>query len=120
MWDKYANAGATYQKWVEVGDQVVGTIKIIREAKDYNGNPVPELVLEDGNGGSLIVQASQVMLLAELVAAAPAEGDRIRITYTGNGEAKPGRTAPKLFTVEVKAGVKPVEGEEATQLEAPF
>lgn len=104
MWDKYANAGATYQKWVEPGDQVVGTIKIIREGKDYNGNPVPELVLEDGNGGSLIVQASQVMLIAELAAAAPAEGDRIRITYTGNGEAKSGRNAPKLFTVEVKPG----------------
>lgn len=116
VWDKYANAGATFQKWQEPGDQVIGVVKQIREGKDFDKNPVPEIVLDDGEGGSVVVTASLTMLRAELVAAAPNVGDRVRITFTGLGEARNGRQAPKLFTVEVK----PTGASEQAQLEAPF
>lgn len=113
VWDKYANAGSQWATFKEVGDHVVGTIRIIRDGKDFNKNPCPELVLDDGNGGSVIVTAGQVMLRNALIEAAPNVGDRVRIMFTGLGEARGGFNPPKLFTVEVKEGEAP-KGEEAT------
>lgn len=119
VWDKYANAGAAWAKFEEPGDQVVGTIKEIRDGKDFNKNVCPELVLDDGNGGSLIVTAGQVVLRNRLIEAAPQVGDRVRITFTEYGEARGGFNPPKLFTVEVKPG-EPQEENPTQQLEAPF
>lgn len=104
VWDKYANAGATFIAFKEPGDHVVGTIRQIRDGKDFNKNICPELVLDDGNGGSLIVTAGQTMLKKALLEQRPNVGDRVRITFTDYGEAREGRQAPKLFTVEVKPG----------------
>jgi hypothetical protein len=42
------------------------------------------------------------MLKAALAEHEPDEGDWIRITYTGDGERKPGRAPTKLFAVEVR------------------
>jgi hypothetical protein len=109
QWDKYANAGTRWWKPENPGDEIVGTIRIVRDGTDYNKNPVPELVLDDPAGGSVIVTASQVMLKRALIEAAPQEGQRVRIIYTGNGEAREGRQAPKLFTVDVKPGEAPTD-----------
>jgi hypothetical protein len=103
-YNKYAQSG-DYAKFNDQGDQVVGIIKEVREGKDFNGNPCPELVLEvDEDGNELTVTAGQVMLKAALAEKAPSVGDKIRITYSGVGESKPGKAPPKLFTVDVKEG----------------
>jgi len=103
-WDDYAQAG----DWVsfnEVGDQVVGRIKSVRIGTDFNGNPCPELVLEvNDEGDEQTLTAGQVMLKAALAEKAPRVGDRIRIIYSGIGDAKPGRAPAKLFQVDVKPG----------------
>lgn len=109
VWDKYANAGATFWKPDVPGAEVVGTIKQIRDGKDFNKNVCPELVLDDGNGGSVVVTAAQALLKAELLEKRPNVGDRVRIRFIDYGEAREGRQAPKRFSVEVKAGDPKVE-----------
>lgn len=116
-YDKYATSGE-YVKFENVGDQIVGVIKAVREGRDFNGNPCPELVLEDDAGTERIVTAQQVMLKAALAEKRPDEGDKVRIIYSGAGEAKPGKAPAKLFTVDVKAG--PHEVKAAVGDDAPF
>ena len=112
-WNKYTEtSGSQYVSFKEVGDQVVGRIVDIREGADFNRNPCPELVLDVGNGGSMILTAGQKVLQAELALQAPNVGDRIRITYTGTAEAQPGRTPAKLFTVDVKPAAQ-IEADES-------
>ncbi len=52
-YDNYTNSG-DYVSWETVGDQIVGTIKEIREGSDFNRNPCPELVLEINDDGDEI------------------------------------------------------------------
>lgn len=101
-WEEFVNNG-DFVSFKEVGDKVVGIIKQIRTAKDFNGNPCPELVL-DVDGEEKTVTAGQVLLKAALAEKAPQVGDKIRIVYSGVGDAKPGRAPAKQFTVDVKAG----------------
>lgn len=116
-YDKYSSSG-TYMKFNEIGDQIVGVIKEAREGKDYNGDPCPELVLEDEDGNERIVSAGQALLKAALAEKRPNELDKIRITYSGNSEGKPGRNPAKQFTVDVKEG--PHEVKAAVGDDAPF
>lgn len=102
-YDKYTSGD--YVKFEEVGDSVVGIIREIREGRDFNGNPCPLLELEvSEDGDSKTLTAGQVLLKAALAEKAPQVGDKIRITYSGIGEAQPGKAPAKLFTVEVKPG----------------
>jgi len=118
--DKYVS-GSDYVKFNEIGDQVVGIIKEIREAPDYNGNPCPELVLEVSEGGDeKTLTASQALLKAALAEAAPQVGNKIRITYTGNSQGKPGRNPAKEFKVEVKPGEHELVQPAVSNSEAPF
>ena len=103
-YDKYATNGGAYMKFENVGDQIVGVIKEVREGRDFNGNPCPELVLEDDDGDERVVSAGQVLLKAALAEKAPQKGNKVRITYSGIGDAKPGKAPAKLFTVDVKEG----------------
>jgi hypothetical protein len=119
QWDKYAQNGE-YATFNEVGDQIVGVVKVIREGRDFNGNPCPELVLELEDGDEKTVTAGQVMLKAALAEKAPKEGDRIRITYSGVGDARPGRAPAKLFTVDVKPGPFEVAQPIVRNSEDPF
>ena len=98
------NETGDYFKFEEVGDQIVGVIKTVREGRTFNGDPCPELVLELEDGDEKTITASQVLLKAALAESAPQVGDKVRITYSGIGEAKPGKAPPKQFTVDVKAG----------------
>lgn len=119
---KYAQSG-DYVKFNEVGDQVIGIIKEVREGRTFNNDPCPELVLEveDENGvDEKTVTASQVMLKAALAEEAPQVGDKIRITYSGVGQAKPGQAPPKEFTVDVKTGPHEMKHPNPANSEAPF
>lgn len=117
---KYAGGG-DFVKFDNIGDQIVGTIKEVREGKDYNGNPCPELVLEvSDEGDEKTVTAGQALLKAALAEHAPSVGDRIRITYSGNSQGKPGRNPAKEFTVEVKPGPHPLVQAAVSNSEAPF
>lgn len=102
-WDQHKRTGS----WVtfeNVGDTVIGDILAIRTGTDFAGNPCPELVLRLDDGEEKTLTAGQVMLKSELAAQAPQVGDRIRIVYSGVGEAKPGKAPAKLFDVAVKSG----------------
>lgn len=94
-----------FVKFNEVGDQVVGIIKHIREGVDFGGNPVPELILEvNAEGDEKTLTAGQVRLKILLAEKMPKVGDKIRITYSGVGEAKPGKAPAKEFTLDVQTG----------------
>lgn len=118
-YDKYATSGE-YVKFEEVGDQVIGVIKDIREGRTFNGDPCPELVIEDDDGEERTVTAGQVRLKAALAEKRPQKGDKIRITYSGVGEAKPGKAPPKEFTVDVKQGPFEVSQPAVSNSEDPF
>ena len=121
-YDKYASSGE-YFKFEEVGDQIVGVIKEVREGRTFNGDPCPELVLEvedDDGVDEKTVTASQVLLRAALAEKRPQKGDKVRITYSGIGDAKPGKAPPKEFTVDVKEGPHELKHPVAANSEAPF
>lgn len=105
-WDEFKNTG-DFVSFKEVGDQIVGVIKAIRTGHDFNGNPCPELIVTDDEGEDRTVTAGQVLLKTALAEKAPQVGDRIRITYSGIGDAKPGKAPAKQFTVDVKPNGKP-------------
>jgi hypothetical protein len=118
-YDSYTVTGS-FVKFENVGDSVVGIIKQVREGKDFNGNPCPELILEDDDGDERTVTAGQVLLRAALAEKAPQPGDKIRITYSGVGEGKPGKAPAKLFTVEVKPGPHVMKHPEVAHSDEPF
>lgn len=106
-WDQFDTA-SNFIRFQNPGESVVGTIKEIRAATDYNGNTVPELVL-DTDLGQRTLTVVHAMLKVALIAEAPEVGDRIKIVFTGLGTPKAGRHAPKLYTVEVKRQEKQEE-----------
>ena len=115
-WNKYAETtGSNYVHFKEVGDQVVGRIIEIREGSRLQPQPLPRT---DHRHRQRRIDDPHRRLESPPSRTRPTqhhnEGDRIRITYTGNAEAQPGRTPAKLFTVDVK----PAEQIEADQ--APF
>lgn len=118
-YDKYAGSG-DYFKFDEVGDQIIGVIKEVREGRTFNGDPCPELVLETEAGEEKTVTAGQVRLKAVLAEKRPQKGDRVRITYSGIGEAKPGKAPPKEFTVDVKQGPFEVQQPAVSNSDDPF
>ena len=103
-WEEFTNNG-DFVSFKEVGDSVVGIIKSIRTGKDFNQNPCPELIL-DVDGEERTVTAGQVLLKAALAEKAPQVGDKVRIVYSGIGDAKPGKAPAKQFTVDVKTAEK--------------
>lgn len=81
--------------------EVKGRIVRLEEFKAADGL-APRITVETPDGLTLIVNAVQTRLVAELVRLAPAVGDKIRITYHGaTGRAAPGMSPTKEFTVEV-------------------
>jgi hypothetical protein len=93
---------------------------VVRQGSDFNQNPCPELVLEQDDGEEITVTAGQVMLKRALAEKAPQTGDKIRITYSGVGDGRPGRAPAKLFTVDVKPGPHEVVQSIVRNSEDPF
>lgn len=105
-WSKFRD-GERF-KFTKHGDTIEGEIvRISTTTFGGTADPTPQLDIKTGNGAVVQVTASQVALCNRLAEEGPDEGDTISITYTGDGDAKPGRSAPKLFDVIVKrAGEK--------------
>lgn len=116
---KYATSGE-FVKFENVGDQIIGVVKDIREGRTFNGDPCPELILETEDGEERTVTAGQVLLKTALAEKAPQKGDKVRITYSGVGEAKPGKAPAKVFTVDVKAGPHELKQPEVSNTTDPF
>ena len=91
-------------KFEAPGDSITGTITDLRIATMPDGSRLPSLDVKAEDGSSWSVLAGQVGLQRALAQHRPATGDRIAIVFTGLGEAKPGKSAPKLFDVVVKRG----------------
>lgn len=110
---KYTKSGG-FMRFDEIGDSIEGEVLIVQEGNDFNGNPCPELIIETPSEGTKTVTAGQAMLKVALAEKQPQKGDRVRITYSGHGEGKPGRAPSKLFEVVVeKAGATaPVSAED--------
>lgn len=118
-WDNFKQTG-DWARFDNPGDKVVGVIKALRTGRDFNGNPCPELILEQDDGSEITVTAGQVMLKAALAGKAPEVGDKIRIVYTGDSEARPGKAPAKLFTVDVKKGPFELQRAGISNDDAPF
>ncbi len=117
-YDSYTG-NSDYISWDQPGDQVVGTIKEIREGTDFNNNACPELVLEvNDDGDEMTLTAGQAMLKQLLAEQRPTVGQRIRITYTGDERTDRGGIK-KLFTLETKEGTGLIQAEVSNSTE-PF
>lgn len=82
--------------------EIVGTLIELGEHRTRD-EVIPKLRIQARDGTIIIVIAGQTRLQAELVKHAPAIGDRIKITYTGEAtRAAPGMNPTKEFTVEVR------------------
>ena len=105
-----APSGSEFMKWREVGDKVVGVLTSETVGRNFDQTAdQKELHFLTDDGDEIIVAVAQVMLDKALRAQTIDIGDRVSITYTGNGVATPGRTAPKQFDVKVKRGEPSVE-----------
>ncbi len=117
-YDDYTGT-SNYVTWKEIGDQIVGTIKQVREGTDAKGNPCPELILEVGeDADEVTLTAAQAMLRRLLAEERPQVGQRIRVVFTGEERTELGGTM-KVFTLDVKDG-EPLVNPGVADSEAPF
>lgn len=109
----YGKYAGGFFKFDEIGDSIEGEVVVVQEGSDFKGKPCPELIIETSDG-TRTVTAGQAMLKAALADKQPQKGDRVRISYSADGEGKPGQAPAKLFDVVVeKAGaVAPVSAED--------
>lgn len=106
-WNQFKNGDFPDRfKFDQPGQSVAGTITNIRVTDFGTGNVedrTPELWIST-DAGEVSVLASQARLRVALATERPQIGDRIAIVYTGDGQAKPPKSAPKLFDVKVVRG----------------
>ena len=120
--DDFEDVGSvtgTYAKWENVGDFYQGVIVAysVDGGTDFNGQPVPQIVLGTTEG-NVIINGSQASLKRNLANGAPKLGlGRIcRVTWSGTYEAPKG--VGKEFTVQAR-DAKPGEVEELTGAPGP-
>ena len=117
-YDNYPISG-DYVRFENPGDQVVGTIKELREGADFNKIPCVEAVLEvNKDGDEQTLTAGQAMLRRLFDEQRPQVGQKIRVTYTGD-ETTPKGSTMKVFTLEVKEGERLIQPAVANS-QAPF
>ena len=105
-WGEFQGSSGDWQKFrfETAGDSIVGEITELRIATMADGTRMPALTIKTDDGTEWSLLASQIGLQRALSSHRPATGDTIAIVYTGDGEPKPGKSAPKLFDVQVKRG----------------
>lgn len=103
-WGEFQGSSGEWKKFrfETAGDSIAGQIVEIRIATMPDGTRMPALTVKAEDGEEYSLLASQVGLQRALATHRPATGDSIAIVYTGDGDAKPGKSAPKLFEVVVK------------------
>lgn len=100
---------------VEAGDSIMGKITDVTDAwsdqrrdpatgRQGSSYPLLTIEAEEANGydnlpRELKVHCFGAVLFNEIMRKQPNIGERIRITYQGAGEAKPGQNAPELYAV---------------------
>ncbi len=84
-----------------VGTSVEGVIRVLRKGADFNDKPCPELVVGTVDGDKTVT-AGQANLKRQLSELKPKQGDRIKITYTGDEKATKGTM--KVFEVILNGG----------------
>jgi hypothetical protein len=105
-WGEFQGSSGDWQKFrfEAVGDSIAGEIVELRIATMPDGTRMPALTIKTEDNSEWSLLASQMGLQRALAQHRPATGDTIAIVYTGDGEAKPGKSAPKLFDVVIKRG----------------
>ena len=103
-WNAYKG---DYVRWTNTPDRLSGVVEQVRTGS-YQGKSYPEIVLNTAEGVR-ILSASQANLMRQLAEDPPAIGDTLTVEYLGEGTARPGQSAPKLFRVHVehRAGSAP-------------
>jgi hypothetical protein len=105
-WGEFQGSSGDWQnfRFATAGDSIVGEITELRIATMADGTRMPALTIKTDDGTEWSLLASQIGLQRALSTHRPATGDTIAIVYTGDGDPKPGKSAPKLFDVQVKRG----------------
>lgn len=81
--------GGNYQAWDQQGDRLAGTIISVGTGRDFDGNPVPELVINTTDGVEKKVSCGQTILHDLIIELQPQPGDGISIAFVGfKGNAK--------------------------------
>jgi hypothetical protein len=100
---EYANA------WVPrtEGETLTGTLKEITRAysdqRAKNGDGFyPLLHVEQADGKVIAFHAFQTVALNQVRDKQPLPGEKITITYQGEGTAKNGNNAPKIFRIDIE------------------
>ena len=94
-----------FMKFDDVGDEIAGDVIGKGIDDDFNGNPVPSLTIRMDDEEVMTVTAGWANLRAQLLAAKPQVGDRIKITFTHEEPpTQKGRSPKKVFDVKVKSG----------------
>ncbi len=108
-WGEFQGSSGDWQKFrfETAGDSIVGEITELRIATMADGTRMPALTIKTDDGTEWSLLASQIGLQRALSTHRPATGDTIAIVYTGDGDPKPGKSAPKLFDVQVKRATRP-------------
>jgi hypothetical protein len=105
-WGEFQGSSGDWQnfRFATAGDSIGGEITELRIATMADGTRMPALTIKTDDGTEWSLLASQIGLQRALSTHRPATGDTIAIVYTGDGNPKPGKSAPKLFDVQVKRG----------------
>ena len=105
-WGEFQGSSGDWQnfRFATAGDSICGEITELRIATMADGTRMPALTIKTDDGTEWSLLASQIGLQRALSTHRPATGDTIAIVYTGDGNTKPGKSAPKLFDVQVKRG----------------
>lgn len=95
---------------IEVGEELIGKVVDVTRAysdqKAQNGDGFyPLLTIEADRGvhegRTKRVHAFSAVLFNEVMLKRPQYGERVRFTYQGEGNAKNGRSAPKLYRLDI-------------------
>lgn len=106
IWDNPELKSADdYVSFVEIGDQVVGTITAITTHTwpaegDKPARVVPKLFIMKDDGNEVGLTASQAMLMSKLARLRPEIGDRLAVVLT-DIEKRSGNRTLKHFDVQV-------------------
>jgi hypothetical protein len=108
-WGEFQGASNDWQKFrfEAPGDAISGFLQEVRIATMADGTRMPALTIKTPDGTDWSLLASQIGLQRALAQHRPATGDQIAIVYTGDAEAKPGKSPAKLFDVVIKRGDEP-------------
>ena len=100
-WETLSPSSGRFKKWETGGDRVHGRVVERAVGKDLDGNPTPQLTVEDTETGeSIIVNGSQALLRNRLLELRPELGDVVTIELTGI--EKQGTRTLKVFEVSVE------------------